>query len=111
MQSSVLIILDNGGGITLQVKQGRYRYQHYYDQPKQAARDLIMALAGSQVRDWDGNEADQGWLEPSQDQISNGGYHIYTPLQLLDTPADDVWGAAGREMAEALDPYYTQVGR
>ncbi len=108
MKRSEQIIMDNGGGITLQLQQGRYRWQHTYSDPVHAGEDLVAWLAGSDLTQWDGNDLDDDdvcWLVPSQDDIRNGGYRVYGALELFSADVDQVWGAAGRDMWEALHPY------
>lgn len=58
--NKITVIADNGGGVTLQVvKPSGYRYQHYYDDAKQAAHDVMTAQDNStDVCDWDNNEAE-----------------------------------------------------
>lgn len=103
------IILDNGGGITLQIRQstgnvGR-NYQHTYWDATQAANDIKASMQpGCDISDWDGNEIDDGWLEPTDDEQSNGGYRIYTIADFLATDADDIWGIAGQHLRRMTWP-------
>jgi hypothetical protein len=117
--ADVTVILDNGGGITLQVEDASGTYQRHYDEPAHAARDAIEAFKGSNVTSWEGNELEaedhewpdgrigDGWLEPSVDEVCNGGYRVYSessPEALRDALGSSLWGN-GDEMAAALDAF------
>jgi hypothetical protein len=102
LRRKVVIILDNGGGITLQIS-GRYqhRYQHTYQDPAQAATDISAATEPAcDLSDWEGNE--HGWLIPTQDEIRNGGYSVYSLADFLATAPEDIWGLAGQKLRAAL---------
>ena len=100
----ITIIADNGGGLTLQlVDDYDRRYQHYYKSPTQCATDIKTALADDSFEGWDGNEADDEdgndcWLDPTCDQIRNGGYRILSADQL---DVESSWRNI-RELARAL---------
>lgn len=100
----ITIICDNGGGITLQIRQRGYRYQHMYYDPIQAAHDIHVAHnPGCDLHDWDGNDLVAGdpaeWLYPSDDDVRNGGYRVYYDPD--DIPATSSWRNV-RELAAAL---------
>ena len=95
LRRKVVIILDNGGGITLQIS-GRYqhRYQHTYQDPAQAATDISAATEPA---------CDLcGWLVPAQDEIRNGGYSVYSLADFLATAPEDIWGLAGQKLRSGL---------
>jgi hypothetical protein len=92
----IKIILDNGGGITLQLSRfvghSTYEFAHYYDSARQAAQDIIWWANGSNPMDWLGNEPEALELDPSSEQIRNGGYReAYT---IDDLASLDGWGNA-----------------
>jgi hypothetical protein len=77
--NTLTLIADNGGGITLQVvnTDNGIKYQHFYTHPSaHCAGDVQCALNGEDVRDWDGNEAEAGWLTPTPAEIESGGYRV-----------------------------------
>ena len=51
---SLKVAFNNGGDVTLFSRN----YAHGYDDGKQLAADVISLLAGSDVRQWDGNDDD-----------------------------------------------------
>jgi hypothetical protein len=63
-------IFDNGGGITLQM--GNFA-QHYSD-VAQAATDWVAYQSSKDASEWDGHEDEAADLEPTYDEIRNGGY-------------------------------------
>ncbi len=111
------IVLDNGGGLTLVIPT---IYQHTYDNATQCAQDLIAYLQEdtptSETINWDGNElcicCDADWagdecpecggyreLDPSIEDINNGGYRVIRDADDLRDP----WGCNGRDLADALE--------
>lgn len=103
----ITAICDNGGGITLQVIDGDARYQHTYQDAKQCATDIKVAVEGGDITEWDGNEAEgyeAFWLDPSGEDIRNGGYRlldIYDLARPYDADAN-YWGANVRELMQAI---------
>jgi hypothetical protein len=98
------IILDNGGGITLQLSN----YAHCYDDPGQAARDLADWLRDGHTHGWEGHDDDVALINPSDDQIRNGGYRVIRLDRDVDTRellADELseigWGNA-EDLAHSL---------
>lgn len=77
------IILDNGGGITLQMGE----WAHYYQDGASAAEDLAAWLANPDTSDWEGHEEEAASLEPTQDEIRNGGYRVIRLDRGVDTLA------------------------
>ena len=66
------IILDNGGGIVLQL----CGYAHSYDCAGQAAEDLAAWWRDGDTSSWDGHDADLAAIEPSPAEIANDGVRI-----------------------------------
>ena len=81
------IILDNGGGITLQLGPD---YAHCYQDEAQAACDLRDYITGSDTSDWDGCEPEAVGWEPEAEEIRNGGYRVYCDVDDLDLESG--WG-------------------
>lgn len=110
--SSRTIIADNGGGITLQVWDGDLCvYQHYYDDPATAAHDWCAAAEGVGI-DWEGDErGENGVLEPTRNEIDNGGYRVYDEYGLRkaveDVDADTGWANVDAFVAAARQTYLT----
>jgi hypothetical protein len=110
--NEIAIIFDNGGGITLQIiSESGYRYQHTYNDADHAATDIKAATYGSSPSSWDGNEAegdDANWIEPTNDQIRNGGYLAITPceVQAID-PEGPVWGRNVLNLHNAIKAAYS----
>jgi len=77
------LILDNGGGFTLQLSEKpRWEtlvWQHWYnaDQLEQLRDDVYAWIDGSNPLEWDGNdigENQENFIDPTYDDICNGGY-------------------------------------
>jgi len=120
---NIEIIFDNGGGATLQDRDNNY--MHYYQNMDQLANDVIDLKDGGTTLDWDGNEfeeylqiqkdnaedpdeieEDDIFIDPSYDDIRNGGYRVFTIEDLLDyaknIDIDDIsWGNI-RDTVQAL---------
>jgi hypothetical protein len=95
------IILDNGGGVTLQMGE----FAHYYDDMGVAANDIGVWMHEGNTDDWEGNDIEAGTLEPTDDEIRNGGYRIIRMDRRVDTRSSLIgeidkagaeWGNAGR---------------
>jgi len=95
-KQNIQIIFDNGGGITLQ-KTSKPHYMHYYNDPCQTAEDIKALLSGDNPASWEGNEygqevgpddEKQTILDPSYDDIRNGGYRVYDLAELMDAVKD-----------------------
>ena len=67
-----LAIFDNGGGITLQLGT----FAHTYYNAAQAAQDWKVFEAEGNTKGWDGHENEAAELEPTDDEIRNGGYRV-----------------------------------
>ena len=65
--NTIKVIADNGGGITLSIISTvtGYKYVHYCEDVNQAARDLILAMAGGECEEWENNEVNTVCDEPS----------------------------------------------
>ena len=98
--SSYKIILDNGGGITLQLGLD---YAHYYNDADQAARDLRAYIADGTTDGWDGHDEDAATLDPTDEEIRNGGYRIFTDIANLQSDSDLAWGRNESDLAQALE--------
>ena len=81
------IILDNGGGVTLQLAG---EWAHYYQDPAQAAVDLQAWIDTRDASDWEGHEDEALDCEPTADQVCNGGYRVITDI--FDLDPDHGWG-------------------
>jgi hypothetical protein len=96
------IILDNGGGIILQLGD----YAHSYDSAIDAARDIHEWLVSGTTRRWEGHDADALAVNPTPDEIHNGGYRVITIDRDSDTAASLAaevrWGAMGEALGDAL---------
>jgi len=113
----ITIILDGGGGITLQVASDENRYQHYGCNADQCADDLVAIIDEGQTPwadGWDGNDLhdpETVWSEPVEDSETHVFYICALPggghaagigdLQSLLDGADSV-GANGEWLREAL---------
>lgn len=107
----VEIILDNGGGTTLQYEadEGGYKYKHHYYDPSQAAEDVILLFSGEDPCDWDGNEiSDDNPIEEYDPETErNGGYLWYDHgdlRRMLETKKRDgrAWGANDEAFVTSL---------
>jgi hypothetical protein len=65
-------IFDNGGGITLQLGN----FAHHYSDPKQAATDWTVYQQTKDTDGWEGHQEEAADLDPSYDEIRNGGYRV-----------------------------------
>lgn len=104
-KANISIICDNGGGITLQVVHGKVRFQHNYNDAMQCATDIKEAVAefpNLRLADWEGNEASEGWLEPTDDEIRNGGYRVLSPED-FDTNESIEWACGWHNVSELAD--------
>jgi len=95
------VVFDNGGGIMLQLG----RYGHYYDFPDQAAHDWDLSRDES-PDDWDGDDPEVAAIEPTQEQIRNGGYLVCddegVDELVRSMPEDEAWGKNVRRFVVAL---------
>lgn len=71
------VILDNGGGLTVQCDEFVHAYDDdsYDAMAKHAATDVQALLNGTDPSDWDGNEPENR-IDYDQDEIRNGGYRV-----------------------------------
>jgi hypothetical protein len=74
---SAKIIFDNGGGITLILADGEFA--HYYSHAEQAAQDYSIFMRDGNVDGWDGHEPELADLDPSYDDVHNGGCRMFDP--------------------------------
>jgi hypothetical protein len=109
MNTDIRLLADNSGGITLQVTTDKgERFQRSYDDAVHAIRDAVAADAEDDVTQWDGNDLQQGtqWLDPTEDDIRNGGYRICYLEDLREADRDNYdWGGWGNisDMISALE--------
>ena len=75
---NVRVIFDNGGGITLQLGE----WACWYNVPKDAARDYYQYLQDGNTDGWEGHDEDSTALDPTIDEINNGGYRIYNKEEI-----------------------------
>jgi len=94
------VIFDNGGGITLQLRG----WAHWYQNEAQAARDVAEWIKSHDTNGWEGHEPAALSLEPTMDEIRNGGYRVVQITDLpaaLSDPALEGW-VNGRKFSESL---------
>lgn len=102
------IILDNGGGIILQLGDWAHSYEGSTNAriAKQASDDIREWLKTGNTDRWDGHSADALSVAPTADEIRNGGYSVINIDRDSDTAAslaDEVrWGAMGEALGDAL---------
>ena len=91
------IILDNAGGITLQLGE----WAHWYAQGREtkAAEDIQAFLATGDTHGWEGHDDDAASLDPSADEIRNGGYRVV----VTDSLADAIEELQQLEWGNAID--------
>lgn len=92
INASIRAIFDNGGGLTLQLGD----WAHWYsDNIDQAAEDYLAFVEECNTDGWDGHEKSEAVLEPTSEQIANGGYRVYWEEELEHLINDDdlnSWG-------------------
>ena len=103
MKTEITIIAGNAGGITLQIEQGDNVWQHLYDGNRmdECATDIRKAQSGDDITAWDGDESGDGWQDPSDDEIRNGGCRVLTVGDVEDCGALESWGNV-RDLRDAL---------
>jgi len=110
------IVLDNAGGATLIIPG---IYQHHYTYGEQAGEDALAYTETESTCDWDGNElcrcespdfddrvdcgtcGGEEQLDPSDDDIRNGGYRVCHDATDLARAASSGWDNA-RKMCKAM---------
>jgi hypothetical protein len=93
------IIFDNGGGITVQLPD----FAHWYNDPTQAARDIADYLSDGTTDGWEGHEDDAAELDPTDDQIRNGGYRVYSIPDIVDLAHDPGRGTSWGNIDDFCD--------
>lgn len=102
------IILDNGGGLILQLGDWAHSYEGRNNASiaTQAASDIRLWLATGDTAHWVGHDADALAVAPTADEIRNGGYRVIVIDRDSDSSArlaDEVrWGAMGEALGDAL---------
>jgi hypothetical protein len=81
-RDAIKVIFDNAGGMTLQLGD----WAHWYDarRIKQAAVDYHAYMTEGSTSGWDGHDEDAATLDPTDDQIRNGGYRVYNYWIIYD---------------------------
>lgn len=96
------IIFDNGGGITLQLGEYACNTQSASD----AAGLYIDYQRSGETEGWDGCDEDSVNLEPTDDEIRNGGYRV------LD--ADEIAAMIGETPTSGwrnIDAFFEQMAK
>lgn len=112
------IIFDNGGGVTVQAKSiegDQVKWQQYYEGSKaqvaQAANDSQGIEDGEDAGSWDGNDLERNEdgsidqssaLDPSSEEIRNGGYRVYNSIDEVMSEEDDPWGVNVQYFIDAI---------
>lgn len=78
------LIFDNGGGLTLQLGDWAHYYGGYDGCIEQAAEDIINYINNGNTDGWDGHEEEAAELDPTYDEIRNGGYRVYTISEIIE---------------------------
>lgn len=93
------VIFDNGGGVIVQLPG----FAHYYDDGESAAVDVIDYIKDNDTSDWDGNEEETAQIDPSCDDMRNGGYMTWAIGDDIDED-DREWGNNTDEFFMAISP-------
>ncbi len=102
------VIFDNGGGVTVQLSNGTHSWAHSYDDAEQAAGDVRDALTDGSFYGFDGDESDAATVDPTDEEIRNGGFRvvIFSDLDDLHTHANEQfqsgWGNERRFARDTL---------
>jgi hypothetical protein len=78
MKNEAIAIFDNGGGITLQLGA----FAHHYSDPELAAANWQDYANNPDPSDWEGHEPEALEIDPTYDQISNGGYRVFASEEI-----------------------------
>jgi hypothetical protein len=107
MTHEIEVIIDNGGGLTVQCDGFVHAYDGSSDEAiaKQAAADVAALLKGEDPSGWDdGNEPDCR-INYTADEIRNGGYWVLDNSDLrviVETENETRGGYMGAAFAQAL---------
>lgn len=98
------VIADNGGGLTLQLTVGdtciyQHTYMGYRGCAEQCAEDIRAYReigpsvdVATEIAGWDGNEVEEaGQLEPTDEEIRNGGYWVIDVDDITEDFEDRGW--------------------
>ena len=102
---SITIICDNGGGVTVQAVTPTARYQASQFPSIRDAANLIADLDRADPSDLAGWAWDwpDDWTSPTEDQVRNGGYRVYSFADFLALPpCERDWGSNVRALRRAL---------
>lgn len=102
------IVCDNGGGITLMIREGdgcEVTFCHSYTDASQVAYDIKEYLADGTTSGWDGHEPEceiDTDTEAFAEDCRNGGYRVFSVADLMATDTEDVSWFNVQELAAAL---------
>lgn len=98
------IILDSGGGIILQLGDWAHDYGGFIIAAiaKRAANDIREWLRSGTTDGWQGHEANALAVNPTSDEIRNGGYRVIYIDRDSDTAASLADEVRSGRMGEAL---------
>jgi hypothetical protein len=83
------IIFDNGGGVTLQLGE----WAHYFSHMATAADSFRWYERHGNTNGWDGYEQEAADLRPTDEEIKNGGYKVYTDVDdVIMNAVNECWG-------------------
>lgn len=80
----IFLIDLNNGDIQMQIEYpDGYKYCHCYNNPEHLARDITMAKGYMHASDFEGNEADEGWIAQDEVSAQKGQYKVYAIEDLM----------------------------
>lgn len=91
LDNQVTIICDNGGGFTVQLPEWAHYYEGNSFHFTQAAEDIMAFFEHGNTHTWEGHEEDAMDLNPTDEQIRNGGYLVFYGIDEL-LSAESCWG-------------------
>src|SRR6478609_5855193 len=100
------VVFDSGGGITLQLPG----FAHFYSgNPQQAAEDFRAYSLTHSTAGWDGHEPESEELNPTPEEIRNGGYRVMELSDVImavhgedEAGRSQYWGRAQLDFVNAL---------
>jgi hypothetical protein len=99
------VLLDNGGGITLQLNGWAHHY-YGHGEPARCAADIAEWLRTGSTEEWEGHDPEALEEDPTYEEVRNGQYYVIyiDRADTLSSLADQMpegW-CNGRELADAL---------
>lgn len=93
------LIFDNTGGLTVQLPG----FAHHYQDMTQAAGDVADYIKDCDTNGWEGHEEDAAELDPTDEQIRNGGYRVIYLDDIINMTKEELntWGNI-QDFCEAL---------